>query len=180
MSRARRAAAVAFVFALFGCESREDANRRVVAEAEARVYSEEAARMGDQGARTTESAHAAELARLHQARDSALSEIKRMETFLAGAEAKRASKDTVDEQTRLLGEARKQLVIADAKIEIQIKLVEADRDTLTRLKRETQATLANPRADAGLSREILRERLRGIEESLAKCTVALAGEHDGG
>ena len=80
----------------------------------------------------------------------------------------------------MLGEARKQLVLADEKIEIQRKLVEANRDKLTRLKSETEATLANPRADAGLSREILRERLRGIEESLAKCTVALAGKHDGG
>jgi hypothetical protein len=168
------------LFAMLGCESREDAQRRAVAEAEARVYADEAVRMGDRGARATEAGQASELAFLHRVRDSQLAEVERTKTFLASAEAKRASKETVEEQTRLLGVADRQLALAKEKIEIQRKLVEASRDRLTKLKSETKASLASPRSDAGLSREILRERLEGIESSLAACTDALVEKNDGG
>ncbi len=55
-------------------------------------------------------------------------------------------------------------------------IVVSNRDKLVRLKKETEAALAHPQADAGLGRNVLRERLSGIEASLAKSTAALAGK----
>ncbi len=154
MHRAHAALAVGMALVLFGCESREDVQRRA-ALAEARVYFEEAARAGDRGARTLESAAAKELLRLHEAREGARSEIARREAFLASEEGKKSPKATVEEQTRLLGEDRKRLTRAEEKIETQRKVVEANRTKLLALKAETEAARANPPADAGADRRTL-------------------------
>lgn len=89
-----------------------------------------------------------------------------------------AGKSFVDAQKRLLDEDKQKLSEAEAKIAIQRAKVEANISKLTKLKKETEALLAQKDNDAGISRLVLDERLEGVKKSLTESLAALAS--DGG
>jgi hypothetical protein len=162
--------------ACLGCDSREDEARRREAEAAARVYRAAGARASDNGDRDFESADAKQLLTTLEAQGHARREVQRLETYLASTEAETRSKAVIDEQKRLLDRAKKDLGRVEGLVPPRRKVVEANRDKLVRLKKETEAAIAHPTADAELSAEVLRDRLSGVEASLAQSNAALVGK----
>jgi hypothetical protein len=163
------------------CESDVDRARREAAAEEARLYGDEAARAGDRAERLAEKSNVTKLEQLVENQRATRSNVALGESNLIqfadkgpGYEAARAY------ERGKLEEYRSRLPEFEKAIATQRALVEADRVKLLELEKATRAALAARATDGGVGQGVLRDRLAGIEKSLADVNRVLAGERDGG
>lgn len=154
-------------------ESAAEKAQREAARREAEIYSNAAAQHMDRAARDEEDVHVLELRHAVEGVRVTRAQIEEARADLRDLEKKDGSFEPARQIVRDdIASAEKNLARWQKHLAERRPKVEADRDKLLALRKETKALLGNRKA--GVSRDVLDQRLQGIEESLTKIDDALA------
>lgn len=153
-----------------GCQSARELAEQEAAQRAATLYSDEAVRSADKGARAEDLLLVVKLKNLREERAALITNIARGKRLLA--DAGKQHDPGAEYERDSLAKYEKQLTETDPKWSTARRRVEDRKTELVALKGSTETVLAEARADAGPSPGVLRDRLAGIEKVL----VAVAAE----